>query len=324
MSDKNNSNGREYTVDDILAEYDSKEKTEVQDEIPEDEIVTEQNDVAADVHDTVSSEENVPMYELKDGNDESFDPDSEADKYKIKTVPVLDVAPAEKFTADVKEVDPAELFKEQVRDAVDISGVTFDDGEDLEIWEPSVEVTAEGEDSDEASFSEELEETAATSEQIAAQEDFDGDPDVIIEDDDADDEEVTENAEEESAQEEKESDEADEKENNQNDKAEVPQTVNDEKNTENLTAEAPQDDEKKPFWQGIIPWKGDSVFEVIRKIIFIAAVAVFIGAGIMLADTLIDSNKAVKDTAENESTVTAIQLLFPLLKTKLSSITLML
>lgn len=298
MSDKNNSNGREYTVDDILAEYDSKENTETQEEEPAAEDAAELIDEAPAEQSAVTSEETVPMYDLNDGNDESFDPDSEAEKYRIKTVPVLDVAPAEKFTADVKAADPSELFKEQVRDAVDLSSVAFDDGEELEIWAPSVEITAEGEDSDEASFSEELEETEVTSEQLAAQQDFDGDADVITDDEEGDVEDSYEATDEEPASKE----ETAETEDN-NDEAEVPQTVKDDKTTEKSTAETPQDDEKKPFWQGIIPWRGDSVFEVIRKIIFIIAIIVFIGAGIMLADTLIDSNKAVKDTAENESII---------------------
>lgn len=50
----------------------------------------------------------------------------------------------------------------------------------------------------------------------------------------------------------------------------------------------------KKFAKGIFPVKGDGVFEVIRKIIFLAAIIVFIGAGIMLASTLIQSRKAVE------------------------------
>lgn len=46
------------------------------------------------------------------------------------------------------------------------------------------------------------------------------------------------------------------------------------------------------FAKGIFPVKGDGVFEVVRKIIFLAAVTVFVGAGIMLASTLIQSRKA--------------------------------
>lgn len=46
------------------------------------------------------------------------------------------------------------------------------------------------------------------------------------------------------------------------------------------------------FAKGIFPVKGDGVFEVIRKIIFLAAITVFVGAGIMLTSTLIQSRKA--------------------------------
>lgn len=48
------------------------------------------------------------------------------------------------------------------------------------------------------------------------------------------------------------------------------------------------------FAKGIFPVKGDSFFEVIRKLIFLAAIIVFIGAGIMLTSTLIQSKKAVE------------------------------
>lgn len=57
------------------------------------------------------------------------------------------------------------------------------------------------------------------------------------------------------------------------------------------------------FLKGIFPIKGDSVFEIIRKIIFLAAVTVFIGAGIMLASTLIQSQKAVSNQSEARSLI---------------------
>ena len=56
--------------------------------------------------------------------------------------------------------------------------------------------------------------------------------------------------------------------------------------------------EKKSFGRRIrelFPEKGDSVVEVIRKIIFLAAGCVFIGAGVMLASTLIQSREAVSE-----------------------------
>ncbi len=58
--------------------------------------------------------------------------------------------------------------------------------------------------------------------------------------------------------------------------------------------------------KAILPWKGDGVGEIIRKIIFLAAVIVFIGAGIMLASTLIQSRRAVRDNEDVESVFESI------------------
>ncbi|MDE5859177.1 MAG: hypothetical protein K2H23_02110, partial [Oscillospiraceae bacterium] len=55
--------------------------------------------------------------------------------------------------------------------------------------------------------------------------------------------------------------------------------------------------------KAIFPVKGDSVGEVIRKIIFIVAVVVFIGAGIMLVSTLIQSKQAVDIQESNKSVI---------------------
>lgn len=59
----------------------------------------------------------------------------------------------------------------------------------------------------------------------------------------------------------------------------------------------------KKFLKGIIPWKGDSVGEIIRKIIFIAASAVFIGAGCMLASTLVQSRQAVEQKEKDKEII---------------------
>lgn len=61
---------------------------------------------------------------------------------------------------------------------------------------------------------------------------------------------------------------------------------------------------KKNILKEILPWKGDTVFEMIRKIVFIIAVIIFIGAGVMLASTLIQSNRAVKDLEQIKEVVT--------------------
>ena len=75
-----------------------------------------------------------------------------------------------------------------------------------------------------------------------------------------------------------------------------------------LTAEEAAEDNakkaRKNILKEILPWKGDTVFEMIRKIVFIIAVIIFIGAGVMLASTLIQSNRAVKDLEKIKEVVT--------------------
>lgn len=55
--------------------------------------------------------------------------------------------------------------------------------------------------------------------------------------------------------------------------------------------------------KAVFPVKGDSAGEVIRKIIFIIAVAVFVGAGIMLVSTLIQSRQAIDIQESNKSVI---------------------
>lgn len=59
----------------------------------------------------------------------------------------------------------------------------------------------------------------------------------------------------------------------------------------------------KRFLKGIVPWKGDSVGEIIRKIIFIAASAVFVGAGCMLVSTLVQSQQAVEQKEKDREII---------------------
>ncbi len=61
---------------------------------------------------------------------------------------------------------------------------------------------------------------------------------------------------------------------------------------------------KRPFIQGIIPWKGDSTAEIIRKLVFIASTGVFIAAGIMLISTLVQSEEAQEEAESIAEMVT--------------------
>ena len=64
------------------------------------------------------------------------------------------------------------------------------------------------------------------------------------------------------------------------------------------------ENEKRSFIQGIIPWKGDSAAEIIRKIVFIASTGVFIAAGIMLISTLVQSEEAQEEAESIAEMVT--------------------
>ncbi|MGN0666272.1 MAG: sortase domain-bontaining protein [Huintestinicola sp.] len=76
-----------------------------------------------------------------------------------------------------------------------------------------------------------------------------------------------------------------------------------EENNKPSVTEEPKD-EKQPFIQTIIPWKGDSFPEVIRKIVFIGSSAVFLTAGGMLISTLIQSEEAVEQLNDIKEVVT--------------------
>ncbi len=63
-------------------------------------------------------------------------------------------------------------------------------------------------------------------------------------------------------------------------------------------------DKKSSFIQGILPWKGDSIGEIIRKIVFIASTAVFAVAAVMLISTLVQSKEMVEISDEIMEKVT--------------------
>ncbi len=89
---------------------------------------------------------------------------------------------------------------------------------------------------------------------------------------------------------------------------ELPEEEKEEIPAEKSDEAEPEEDVNEKFikklLKGLLPWKGDSVGEIIRKIIFIIAVAVFIGAGVMLVSTLVQSEAAVEEKKENQSIIT--------------------
>lgn len=61
---------------------------------------------------------------------------------------------------------------------------------------------------------------------------------------------------------------------------------------------------KKNFLQKIFPWKGDDIVEIVRKLVFIISTCVFIGAGIMLASTLVQSEETQVEASRIAEMVT--------------------
>lgn len=84
--------------------------------------------------------------------------------------------------------------------------------------------------------------------------------------------------------------------------------ISDESSENNISTDektiADAAEKKRSFIQGIIPWKGDSAGEVIRKIVFIASTGVFVAAAIMLISTLVQSQETIEYSDEIKEKVT--------------------
>lgn len=236
----NSNGGKEYTVDDILKEYEDKSAAD------------DNTDESADsVQQDTAAEENAEQ-----GLTE-WSADSAAESDTADDVPSDDISAA------------FELM-ENTRQAIKDEGIV----QELDEEPVTEEERAEAQD-----ISEEITEI------------FDDEPQ----------EQSPANVSEDNTDEQEEDTEQD------TDEEDTEQDSDEEDNTE-VTAEdnpePPADKKKDGFWAGIIPMKGDSALEIIRKIIFIVAVCVFVGAGIMLASTLIQSKQAVSDSNEIKAVVT--------------------
>ena len=75
--------------------------------------------------------------------------------------------------------------------------------------------------------------------------------------------------------------------------------------TDNMNVSySPNKQEHKSFIRGIIPWKGDSTAEIVRKIVFLASTGVFAVAAVMLLSTLSQSQEMQEQVSEIEEKVT--------------------
>lgn len=303
MSENNNS-GRKYTVDEILAEYSEKHS--------ESEKTWTEAGAAEAVEEILDTYDNPPVK------------DTEA------------LTAEENAASDMTE--EVIIASEEIFESVDPDGPSIISASD---WPEEAEASAER--ADNGRIPEELEEELAAPEDSASDDEELTEQDEIFPDDEnpetpneptdtsepentAEEVEITEETaseeltEEESAQSEiadepdiseqteqsdtpvgpdENADQAEEEESEQTHREKATEQPIQEK-----TETAEESPKKEGFWAGIFPNKNDSIGEIIRKIIFIVAVCVFIGAGVMLASTLLQSQKAQQDAESIKEVVT--------------------
>lgn len=261
-----NNEEKKYTVDDILEEYGSASE--------------QKNDAVAE--DNAETEDIVDIYKPT----ESFEEDVQTD---VASEPISEEAEqvTEEISVDDTDDDSVEISEEIIEEdkyEAENVDIVFNDEKSVEEMTPEEFV---------------LSESALWENNISFSESDAVEP--VPENDNN--EKQTEAAEEENTSEDKPEEEA---------AAEETKTEDDEQpsaDTEKETEPEMQNEDVNDKFlvrmlKSLFPWKGDSIGEIIRKIIFIVAVVVFIGAGVMLVSTLMQSEEAVEEKKENQSIIT--------------------
>lgn len=293
-----NNEEKKYTVDDILEEYDSamKEKKDTAEEISDEEVIVQE-----------ISEEKASDEETADEEQENLS-EEQSSEYGYKTTELFDEFSFENTDeAENVDVTPEEFAEEIVAD---------DNEEEIEIPEEILEIDrSEAENADIVIETEEniekmveaamLEEASLWTDNINSEEITESEAvELVSEAQNTESEEAEQVSENEDASE---SDNTDEKE-DETAESKTETAVEEAETTDNSAEAAVEEDVNdkflKRFLKSLFPWKGDSIGEVIRKIIFLAAVIVFIGAGVMLVSTLMQSEEAVEEKKENQSIIT--------------------
>ena len=293
-----NNEEKKYTVDDILEEYDSamKEKKDTAEEISDEEVIVQE-----------ISEEKASDEETADEEQENLS-EEQSSEYGYKTTELFDEFSFENTDeAENVDVTPEEFAEEIVAD---------DNEEEIEIPEEILEIDrSEAENADIVIETEEniekmveaamLEEASLWTDNINSEEITESEAvELVSEAQNTESEEAEQVSENEDASE---SDNTDEKE-DETAESKTETAVEEAETTDNSAEAAVEEDVNdkflKRFLKSLFPWKGDSIGEVIRKIIFLAAVIVFIGAGVMLFSTLMQSEEAVEEKKENQSIIT--------------------
>ncbi len=263
-----NNEEKEYTVDDILKEFD-----EAAESVAEESVEAE------------LSEEEVSVYKSTEFFEENSSSEPEDISQIVEEVSETEEADEEIIEDDTAdEIEISEEILEVDRSEAENADIVFNEEKTIEdivmdemaLWKNNIE-TEELTESEAAELA--VESQNETAEEI---------PDTqntvdIAEEAEASEPEAVEEIPEETAT---------------TEQTEEPVPVAEE------NAEDVNDKFLKKFLKGLLPWKGDGIGEIIRKIIFIAAVAVFIGAGVMLVSTLMQSEEAVEEKKENQSIIT--------------------
>lgn len=204
-------------------------------------------------------------------------------------------------------LDDTDKAKNEPQETVEVLNADIPDWGDI-LPEPSIEETVDDAITDYES--EDIEEDETTPEDIDETDDTVNDisDDEIIDDEPESDEANLENTDTPTEEETSTEDKTEKADNSESETARTDDIPPFEPEPVTLTAEEAAEDTvqkaRKNILKEILPWKGDTVFEMIRKIVFIIAVIIFIGAGVMLASTLIQSNRAVKDLEKIKEVVT--------------------
>ncbi len=266
---------------------------------------------------TENSEDNITDSNIIDDiSDEETNGPSEPEAPPQPTAILDGIAPAESF--DDKSTDESSEFSSVFANGLDDTDKA--EGEPQETVEVlNADIPDWGDILPEPSIEEAVDEAVADHDSEEIEEDETVPEDTDDTDDDVSDEEIIDD--------EPESDEASpeeaaptEKESSPEEKTDSTESVSESETVQaddippfepepvTLTAEEAAEDNakktKKNILKEILPWKSDTVFEMIRKIVFIIAVIIFVGAGVMLASTLIQSNRAVKDLEQIKEIVT--------------------
>ncbi len=199
-------------------------------------------------------------------------------------------------------LDDSDKAENEPQETVEVLSTDIPDWGDI-LPEPSIEKTVDDAITDYES--EDIEEDETAPEDI---DETDDTVDDISDDEITDDEEDPENTDTPTEEETSPEDKTEKADKSESETARTDDIPPFEPEPVTLTAEEAAEDTaqkaKKNILKEILPWKGDTVFEMIRKIVFIIAVIIFIGAGVMLASTLIQSNRAVKDLEKIKEVVT--------------------